>query len=67
METASDGRAVHSCDEAEEEIERMHQEMKEAFGIEMSELTWDTKDPDRVRKAAKKRPEDAPATRKRGS
>ena len=64
--TGGDGAIVRNCDEAEQEIDRMHEAMKDAFGIEMSELVWDGKDPDRVRKAAERLPESAPAERVRG-
>ena len=64
--TDADGKAIRTCDEAEQEIVRLHESMKEAFGIEMSELNWDGKDPDRVRKAAERLPESAPAVRARG-
>ena len=65
-ETSADGQTVRSCDEAEAEIVRMHEAMKESFGIETSELRWDSKDPDRIRKTAERLPESAPATRTRG-
>ena len=65
-ETGGDGATVRTCDEAEQEIDRMHEAMKDVFGIEMSELVWDGKDPERVRKAAKRLPESAPAERVRG-
>ena len=65
-ETNADGKEIRSCDEAEEQIVRMHEAMEEAFGIETSELLWDSKDPDRVRKAAERLPESAPAARTRG-
>ncbi len=65
-EATPDGKAVRTCDEAEQEILRMHEAMKEAFGIEMSELNWDGKDPDRVRKAAERLAESASASRIRG-
>ena len=65
-ENTDDGKTIRTCDEAEQEIVRLHEAMKEAFGIEMSELNWDGKDPDRVRKAAERLPESAPAARTRG-
>ena len=65
-ETNIDCKEIRSCDEAEEQIVRMHEAMEEAFGIETSELLWDSKDPDRVRKAAERLPESAPAARTRG-
>lgn len=65
-EMGGDGTTVRTCDEAEQEIDRMHEAMKEAFGIEMSELVWEGKEPDRVRKAAERLPEPNPAERVRG-
>ncbi|MBX9681631.1 MAG: hypothetical protein K2X38_22980 [Gemmataceae bacterium] len=65
-ETGGDGATVRTCDEAEQEIDRIHEAMKDAFGIEMSELVWEGKDPDRVRKAAERLPGSAPAERVRG-
>ena len=65
-EANADGQTVRSCDEAEQQIVRMHELMKESFGIETSELHWDGKDPDRIRKTAERLPESAPATRTRG-
>jgi hypothetical protein len=65
-ETTADGQTVRSCDEAEQEIARMHEAMRDAFGIETSELRWEGKDPDRIRKTAERLPESAPATRTRG-
>ncbi len=65
-EMGSNGATVRTCDEAEQEIDRMHEAMKDVFGIEMSELVWDGKDPERVRKAAERLPESAPAERVRG-
>ena len=65
-ETTADGQTVRSCDEAEQEITRMHEAIREAFGIETSELRWDSKDPDRIRKTAERLPESVPASRTRG-
>lgn len=57
---------ARTCDEAEEQINRMHDAMLAAFGIESSELTWDDKDPDRIRKTAKALPGSSGAQQKRG-
>jgi hypothetical protein len=65
-ETTRDGKTVRSCDEAEQEIVRMHEAMKEAFGIETTELSWESKNPNGVRKTAERLPESAPAVRTRG-
>ena len=65
-ETRGDGTTIRTCDEAEQEIDRMHEAMRDAFGIEMGELVWEGKEPDRVRKAAERLPESAPRERVRG-
>lgn len=65
-EASADGKTVRSCDEAEQQIVRMHEALQETFGIEMGELLWDSKDPDRVRKTAERLPESTPAARVRG-
>ncbi len=57
IETGSDGQQVNTCDEAEEQIQRMHAALSETFGIEMSELLWSGKDPDRIHKAADSLPD----------
>lgn len=65
-ETTADGHTIRSCDEAEQEIVRMHEAMTEAFGIDTSELRWDSKDPDRIRKTSERLPESAPSAQTRG-
>jgi hypothetical protein len=66
VEGAAHGYA-RTCDEAEEQINRMHDAMQQAFGIESSELMWDDKDPDRIRKTAKALPGSAGAQQRRGT
>lgn len=58
VEEGSQGEEIHSCDEAEEQIEAMHRVMEESFGIKMSELTWEGKDPGRISKSADELPKD---------
>lgn len=65
-ETGGDGRTIRTCDEAEQQILRMHEAIKEEFGIEMGELLWEGKDPDRIRKAAERLPESTAEERARG-
>lgn len=56
VEYSDQGEEMRSCDEAEEQIEAMHQVMEESFGITMSELTWEGKDPNQLSKAADELP-----------
>jgi len=44
------GQITRSCDEAEQEIEALHDLLRESFGIETGELNWRDKDPNRVGK-----------------
>jgi hypothetical protein len=57
LETAADGRLTRTCDEAEAQIERMHQELDQGFGIEMGELLWEGKAPRPDRKQAERLPD----------
>jgi len=65
-ENGEDGKLIKSCDEAEEQIEKMHEKMEEVFGIQMSELMWEDKDPNRIHKPADRLPEAKPAARQKG-
>jgi hypothetical protein len=56
-ESSRDGGTVATCDEAQTQIENMHRALEEAFGIQMSELTWEGKDPTRIRKQAERLPD----------
>ena len=67
VETNSDGREVRSCDEAQEQIEQLHLAMEKTFGIQMGELMWEGRDPDRIRKAADRLPDSAHTDRARGA
>jgi len=46
------GQEVRTCDEAERAITEMHAALDEAFGVQMGELMWEGKDPDRIAKQA---------------
>jgi hypothetical protein len=63
-----DGRAASACDNAEDTLRAMGDELEQAFGIEVGEIMWDGKDPDRIRKGANELPGSGPsATTVRGS
>jgi hypothetical protein len=52
VEIGTAGQEIHSCDEAEQTISAMHAALDEAFGVQMGELMWDGKDPNRIAKKA---------------
>jgi hypothetical protein len=52
MEEGGAGAAVYKCDEAEKEIGKIHNMLRESYGIQMGELRWEGKDPNRIKKAA---------------
>ena len=58
-ETGVDGATISTCDEAETQINRVHDELHSAFGVEMSELQWEGKDPNRVHRQAMRLPDGA--------
>ncbi len=47
-EAAVGGGTAAVCDEAEKVLTEMHDRLGAEFGINMSELTWEGKDPDRI-------------------
>jgi len=55
-ERRADGGVIRSCDKAEEQLNSLHAALDEAFGIEMSELSWEGKDPDRRKRYADELP-----------
>jgi hypothetical protein len=65
LEAGADGQPAATCDEAEDQIEAMHQALRESFGIETGELRWDGKNPTRIRRAADQLPNLTPSTRQR--
>jgi hypothetical protein len=52
VEEGSTGQEVYSCDQAENEIEKIHNLLEASYGIQMGELRWEGKDPQRIRKRA---------------
>ena len=52
IEEGSSGEAVYSCDQAENEIGKIHNLLKASYGIKMGELRWEGKDAYRIRKTA---------------
>ncbi len=66
VETGSDGQQVKSCDEAEQAITAMHQALEDAFGIQMSELMWEGKDPGRRARQADALPGSRDAAQRSG-
>lgn len=45
VETGHDGSIAKTCDGAASRILSIHDQLKKEFGIDMSELVWDAKDP----------------------
>jgi hypothetical protein len=66
VESGADGGFARTCDEAEEQINRVHAALREAFEIEMDELDWEGRDPNRVLKTAKALPGSAGARTQKG-
>jgi len=52
IEESSSGEAVYSCDQAENEIGKIHNLLKDSYGIKIGELNWEGKDPCRITKTA---------------
>jgi len=55
------GGTAAVCDEAEQVITEMHQVLADQFGVQMSELTWEGKDPNRQLRKADDLPSSQPA------
>lgn len=55
------GGTAAVCDEAEQVITEMHQVLADQFGVQMSELTWEGKDPNRQLRKADALPSSQPA------
>lgn len=55
-EIGTDSAPHPSCDEAEEQLLKMHQTLSAEFGLDMGEVTWDGKDPGRIRRGSKELP-----------
>ncbi|MGM0485886.1 MAG: hypothetical protein ACQESR_03885 [Planctomycetota bacterium] len=56
VEAGSNGQPATVCDEAVSHIEEVQERLDKEYGVETSTLTWAGQDPNRPRKAAKKRP-----------
>ena len=54
--TNVNGQVTASCDEAEGAIAELHELLQAEFGINMSELWWEGKDPDRIIRKADELP-----------
>ncbi|MCG8653898.1 MAG: hypothetical protein MI861_28925, partial [Pirellulales bacterium] len=65
LETGTDGQPSGTCDEAEEQINQIHDLLFDRFGIEMDELMWEGKDPDpdRIHKDAEELPRSSDISR----
>ena len=63
---APGGGTIRSCDEAEQQINALHQSLDQLFGIQMSELMWDDKDPQRIMKTADELPCSTSSTQQEG-
>lgn len=61
QEPGRDGHAVATCDDAEARLRAIGDQLETEFGIEVGEIMWDGKDPDRVQKGAKSFPGSGPA------
>jgi hypothetical protein len=49
---------VAICDEAEAILTEMHSALQQEFGIQMDEISWQGKDPNRITRTAKDFPTD---------
>ncbi len=52
----SSGQAIHSCDEAETMLQQLGTILDEAYGVDMGEVMWEGKDPNRRLQAADELP-----------
>lgn len=50
--SVADGSPVAICDEAEAVLTEMHSALQQEFGIQMSEISWQGKDPNRIARKA---------------
>jgi hypothetical protein len=66
-EAAVGGGTAAVCDEAEKVLTEMHDRLGAEFGIKMSKLTWEGKDPDRELQKADKRPDDNQQQKRTGN
>lgn len=61
------GGSAAVCDEAEQVLTEMHSALEQQFGIQMSELTWQGKDPDRILRRADDLPSQTQRQQRGGS
>lgn len=54
-----DGNPVAICDEAEAVLTEMHSALQQEFGVQMSEILWQGKDPNRIARTATDLPTNA--------
>jgi hypothetical protein len=61
--SVADGSPVAICDEAEAKLTEMHSVLQQEFGIQMGEISWQGKDPNRIKGEAEKLPTNANQSR----
>lgn len=61
QQAAPNGQVIRSCDQAESQIERLHSILEGTFGIQMDELRWEGKNPQKVSRQADRLPDSAKA------
>jgi len=52
VSSVADGDTVAICDEAEAVLTEMHSALQQEFGIQMGEISWQGKDPNRITRTA---------------
>jgi len=61
--SVADGSPVAICDEAEAVLTEMHSTLQQEFGIQMGEISWQGKDPNRITRTATDLPTDVKQSR----
>jgi multidrug efflux pump subunit AcrA (membrane-fusion protein) len=61
--SVADASPVAICDEAEAVLTEMHSALQQEFGIQMGEISWQGKDPNRITRTATDLPTDAQQSR----
>lgn len=64
--SVADGSPVATCDEAEAVLTEMHSALQQEFGIQMGEISWQGKDPNRTTRTATDLPTDSKQSRGKG-
>lgn len=59
----ADGNPIAICDEAEKVLTEMHSALQQEFGVQMSEISWQGKDPNRIARTATDLPENIKRTK----